>query len=472
MSLSRQLRTSIALVLGAAAVLALGACRDQRVLARVGSRVVTVDDFTDYARAARNRYPWLPDSTKRMLLDDLIRRELMMNEAQARGITSDTLLDAIRRTTADNLLGEALGRQISPAAPQVSDDEIAAYHRGLGTELHLQVIATLDSSGAIAAKRRVLAGERFADVARAYNTSGIVPPDGDLGWHTAGSAAPALDERVRNAKVGTLVGPVNAGADTWIVAVLLGRRKTAEVPPLSQLHDRIQALLAQRKQQAVVQRLVSDLRAEYHLTLDPAGPQALFTLAQAQNDTSGTTVAPDPGVALAHYDSPREGIVSYTLADALGDLRNGAQGPDFSSVPSIRSWILSRAVQKLVVLEAHRRLLDQEPEVQRAIRDRVDGAVIQSLYETEVLRAAQVTDDDLRAEYLRRTEGREVPPFEAMPAEMREQLRELTLQTRREQLLRAFTETLYRKYPVSVDEPLLKRVTLPLATSPAPPQNG
>src|SRR6185503_10325718 len=97
-------RAALAVFACAVAVAAASCTQDSRALARVGKKTITVAQFEEVARTAREQYPWLPDSAKRVLLDDLIRRELMLQEAEARGVTQDTLLRDIRRTAEENLM--------------------------------------------------------------------------------------------------------------------------------------------------------------------------------------------------------------------------------------------------------------------------------------------------------------------------------------------------------------------------------
>ena len=77
----------------------------------------------------------------------------------------------------------------------------------------------------------------------------------------------------------------------------------------------------------------------------------------------------------------------------------------------------------------------------------------------------------MRAEYQRRVGGMNPRPFEAMPPELREQLRSLTLETKRDERLKQFTSALRSKYPVAVNEALLRRLEWPAAQlAPGAPQ--
>src|SRR5699024_5938600 len=94
---SRHRPTLLAALLALALLATSCATRESQVLARVGDRTITVGEFLDVARASGGQYPWDPDSNKVVLLDDMIQRELLLLEAQSRGMTTDTLLTGVQR---------------------------------------------------------------------------------------------------------------------------------------------------------------------------------------------------------------------------------------------------------------------------------------------------------------------------------------------------------------------------------------
>ncbi len=453
-------RRRIALGFAAIAALTLASCATQsRPVAQVGPRTITAADLVAFASTAHGQYAWQPDSAKRMLLDDLIRRDLMLLEAEQRGVTQDTQLVLVRHAAEQELLLGALTEQLAPQNVPVSEAEIATFYDWHRTEHHLQVIHAATPLMAGQALARLRSGEPFRTVATAFNSSGVVPPDGDLGWIPGGAMPEPLDTRIREARVGELVGPVPAGDNWFIVRVL--ERRAGKLPPLASVQAEVLAQLKQRKHRAVVQHAIQTLKDEYRVRLEPGGGQELFMRAnRPAGDSTAAIQAEDSGVVLARYDTPA-GEARLTMADALGDLQSQSDRPNFSSLPSIQRWIESRVVQRLVVIEAHRRHLNEVPDIERAIQDRVDSRVLQSIFEAQVTSRLHVTEDDLRAEYLRRVQSPTAPPYESVPPEVKEQLRTFVVEGQRDAILRVYTDQLKRKYPVTVHESELKRVQLP-----------
>jgi hypothetical protein len=63
-------------------MLLLASCSNQgTVLAKVGTQEITTDDFADAAKGAAAQYPGKPDSAKAALLDDLVKREILVQGA-------------------------------------------------------------------------------------------------------------------------------------------------------------------------------------------------------------------------------------------------------------------------------------------------------------------------------------------------------------------------------------------------------
>jgi len=428
------------------------------VLARVGGRAITAEEFLDVARASRNQYPMVPDSAKRLLLDDMIRRELMLCEAEQQGLSRDTAISSIRRNAEEDLIMGVLSDQLATRNVPVSDAEIAAFYLWRKTEHHLEAIHTTHAAIAADASARIAAGELFEAVAAQLNVSGVVPPSGDLGFIPGGAVPEPLVSRMREAPIGEVFGPLPVGSDAWFLARVIERRP-AELPPQELVRDQLIQQLRQRKHRSQVQRSIESLRSDYRLRLEPGGAQELFARAAGMTDPSAEP-RPDHTIVLARYLGPR-GDTVFTVADAMREVESVADGPDFTSVPAIQRWLESHVMRRIVLAEARRRHLHEEPQTANRIEDRVDGILLQTIYDREVSMRVTINDDELREEYLMRAQGQNVAPFEQVPAGLREQLRSMAMELKRDRLLQQFTDALRRKYPVKVDEAVFRRLQWP-----------
>ena len=465
-SMPRSQRTTLALALLSVCVLA--SCgTEQRVLARVGTHVITADEFLEVARASQAQYPVPPDSAKRMLLDDMIRRELMLNEATRQGLTQDTMVMALRRGAEEELLLGSLTEQLGKREVPVSDAEIATFYAWRSTEHHLEAIHAPNPAIASYAATQLAAGEPFVNVAAQYNVSGVVPPNGDLGFMQGGALPEPLDTRVREAHIGEWFGPLQVGSDAWFIARVTERR-AADLPPQEMIREQLIQQVRQRKYRAQIQRSIESLRETYDVRLEPGGAQELFRRAGGTSD-SPQARRPEGEIVLARYRGIHSDTV-FTMADAMLEIGSIAEGPDFSSIPAIQRWTESRVIRRVVLAEARRRHLHEEPAAARRLEERIDGSSLQMLYDREVSMRVTLSDEALHQEYLQRTAGMGAPPFEQAPSNLLEQLRSMVMEARRDQLLQQFTDELRRKYPVTIDEALLKRLQWPVPSLELPRQ--
>lgn len=394
-------------VLPLCASLALGAAGCSSTsdeLIRVGDRVVTVEDFKAVARGNESAYLGVPDSAKALLLDDLVRRQLMLREADERGLPKDSAVVRFRRQTEDDVLWRALGSRLAPRDIGVSDGEVKQMAAWRDTASHMLVIYTLQRGAADAAVAELRAGADFASTADRFNPAGIMPPGGDLGFLVPGSLVAPLDRLLRTVPVGQLVGPVEAPGEGWFVIKVVARERRPQ-PPLETQAPLVREMLKQRKQRIVSLRAFDALKSEYHLAVDPAAAPLLYRRFHAPDEAQlqglgGVTLPPppaadDPLTVLATWDGGR-----FTLADALADLsRPDTEPPSWNVTPLITSWIEQRALHRIGLAEARRRRLQDEPAVRREIDERVNNFVLQSLYNTDIVPETDVREADVRAFY-------------------------------------------------------------------------
>ena len=100
-----------------------------QVLARVGDRVITTDDFKKEVQWRLSHHHPLPEKTA--LLDEMVARELALQKAKALGLQNDA---DVQRSYDDMLVGELKDRQLVPQveSAKISADEIkAAYQRDI-----------------------------------------------------------------------------------------------------------------------------------------------------------------------------------------------------------------------------------------------------------------------------------------------------------------------------------------------------
>lgn len=136
-----------AMACGAALLAGCGKCgapAEEKVIARINRYTMTVDDFKDEARlVAPNRYVGGdPAKVKEILLDEMITRKLLLEEAQRENFDKDKkFMKEIERYWEQALLKLLIKKKTEEVAEQVtvSDDEIRREYDRISAEEGAQV---------------------------------------------------------------------------------------------------------------------------------------------------------------------------------------------------------------------------------------------------------------------------------------------------------------------------------------------
>jgi hypothetical protein len=403
----------------AAAALALllaasGCGQPQTVLARVGSRTVTREDFETAASVSGGQYPEPPQQAKARLLDDLLKRELLLHLADERGLTHNAFTAQYRRNIEDQVLATAVTAQMTPPGVPVAEAEIEEFYRWVQISAHLQVLYSPDHALIDAGMARLRAGQPFAEVAPQVTPAGLLPPDGDLGDVTVGTMVDPLDALARTAPIGQLMGPVAGGGEGWFVVRVVSRHSVPAAAPLDAMRGQLTQMIRQRKMRTIAARAYLALRDQYQITLDPHGPEMLYLRMHGGGflPNGAAPALPDSNAALAHFVDAGGRSLTYRLSDALIDAqRPDRERPDASGTPALRLWIGQQVVQRVLLLEARRRGLDRDPQIVRRIDANVENGVLETVYGDEVAQAVSVTPDDVKQAY--EAQGSQYPHLDA-----------------------------------------------------------
>ena len=458
------------------AALLAGCSSGPNVLARVGDRTITTDDFLDVARRNQQQYAGPPEIVKSALLEDLVKRELLVLEAQKRGLVPADDLARVRREAEEQEAFRTLVERVAPRDVPVSEAEVQAFHRQRANEAHTLVVFTADHLSIEQALAEIRRGANFGTVADRFNSTGMTPSHGDLGFVAAGQMVQPIDQVIATGVVGQVVGPLESPGDGWFL-VKVTEHRPRQQEPLERERDMLRSMLQQRKQRVLLQRVQRELLAEYRVRLEPGGAQALFARYNAPKDTVlvGGSRLPVPAVptdqearqVLARFDGEGGKPALYTLGDAVGDLQDpGKVRPNLAMTPLIEQWLRSMTLQRVSLIEIRRRHLQEEPAIARLVRERVKNMLLQAAYNTLVVTATTASEEDTRAAFRRHAAqlvGKDGLPvtYEKLEPAMKQALQAEALEVKRDQRLTELTESLRRKYTPEIHRERLARVPWP-----------
>jgi parvulin-like peptidyl-prolyl isomerase len=461
------------------AALLAGCSSGPPVLAKIGDRRITVDDFLDAASRSQEQYAGSPDSAKAALLEDLVKRELVVSAAIQRGLVSPADQARMLQQAQEQLALRALIRQLAPRDVPVSDAEVQALYQKRAIETHTLIVFTPDRAACEQAFGEIQRGADFKATADRFNTTGMVPPGGDLGFITPGTLMPVLDDALTNGVPGKVLGPIESPTDGWFLVKVVERRPRPQ-EPFEQAREMLRQGLQQGKQRVLLNRVQRDLATQYHVTVEAGASQALFARYNSPKDTMAVGGSPVPVPApptpeearqvLVRYDGAdgKPGTGTYTLGDMMLDLQDASKPrPSWSVLPMIDQWLKNAVLQRVALIEARRRRLGEEPALARQARTQMENVLLQTAYEALVLNSAKIGDDDVQAAYLRHAAqllGKDGVPIEyaKLDPNIQKALQNEALEFARERRLKELTDALALQLKPVVYQDRLKRIPWPV----------
>ncbi|WP_224363470.1 peptidylprolyl isomerase [Hyalangium versicolor] len=307
----------LALVLGAAG--AVGCNKppqqetDDSVVATVNGEVLSRAEFEQelsrelsFAEAPE-RTPEEIEPAKRALVDTLVMRMLLLQEAKLQNLTvtpeevdrqmlrltgdyptdsfSDALaqgqlsLSELRARESQRLIIEKLFSQHVYSRVAVTEEELRAYfaaHEADFQEPEQVHAAQLVVKGLDEAKRvqaQLKSGKKFADLARRYSLSADAKVGGDLGFFPRGQMPPAFDEVVFNMRPGQVSDVVSTEYGYHLFKVI--EFKPGRKRDFTEVRSHVEARLVKAKQAEAQEAFEKELREKAKIWVNESALQVI-----------------------------------------------------------------------------------------------------------------------------------------------------------------------------------------------------
>ncbi|MGH7235308.1 MAG: peptidylprolyl isomerase [Nitrospiraceae bacterium] len=247
------------------------------VVVFVNGRPITQSEF-EY------RWSQLPESMqaryrqgggKRKFLDDLIMRELLLQEARKRGLdqTAD-FRERMERFKEQAVLDELTNQAVN-ATVEITNDELDSYYASHSAELlatgqvRAAQIVVETASQARDLKRRLDQGGDFAKLARRYSIDEDSRENGgDLGLYRRGRADRAVEAVLFTLRPGTVSEPIKTESGFYLIKVI--SREPGE--PLSghALRDRLRQEMSAETRRKRFEEFLSKLKSTARIRMAEA----------------------------------------------------------------------------------------------------------------------------------------------------------------------------------------------------------
>jgi peptidyl-prolyl cis-trans isomerase C len=258
-------------------LLAAGACSDKpadpsKALAVINGKEITVGEFdlrwSQMPESARMSYR-SPEGRKKFL-EELITRELLLQEAKKRGLDRDrTLVERVERFKERSILDSLMKEEVDSRVT-VTQDEIKAFYASHSEsfaaprESRVSHILVKTEAEALDLKKRLDQGEDFAGLARKVSLDLATRyKGGDLGVLKPGQMVPQFEQAVRNLKAGEISPPVSTQFGYHLIK--LNDRTAGTMRSLDEAKDQVKDQLLLEKKRKRFDELVASLRAKAKL---------------------------------------------------------------------------------------------------------------------------------------------------------------------------------------------------------------
>ena len=242
---------------------------ENQALATVNDQVITVGDFS-------KKWSELPEfiqevysgeNGRKELLDELINRELILQEAQKRKIDQKpeftNQVDRFReRLLLDVVLQEEVENRIT-----ISEEELSVYFKTHKDalppieEVRAQHILVKTNAEARDLLKKLSRGENFTRLAKAYSQdSGTKDHGGDLGLIRKGQTMPEFEAALFSLKPGQTSDVVKTSLGHHIIRVQ--DRRMVKPLDLQDARDEVRREVIKEKERKYFEELVSSLRAK------------------------------------------------------------------------------------------------------------------------------------------------------------------------------------------------------------------
>lgn len=250
---------------------------DEGVLAFVNGRQITQTEFDirwgELAEATRARYQ--KEGGKRLFLDELITRELLMQEARKLGLDqNDAIRDRVQRYKEQLILDELLKDRIK-AKVELTNEELDAFYEKhaheLLTPLKVRVWQMLlpNVSAAKDLEHQVNQGGDFVKFAQRYSIDGKTKAKGgDLGPYHQGLVVPEVDAVIHTLKPDLISAPIKTEAGYYLVKITPLDKEIIQADVA--VRERLRQELLNEKRRKRFDGVIADIRANAVIRLADA----------------------------------------------------------------------------------------------------------------------------------------------------------------------------------------------------------
>jgi peptidyl-prolyl cis-trans isomerase C len=235
-------------------------------LATVNGTPITQNFFDFYVKAAAGKQASaLSDDQKQNALDNLIRAQLVAQQAVKDGVDKSTETEDLLELTRLNVLQQTMEERYLKDKKPTDQELHQEYETQVANlpklEYHARHILVATEPFAQKVIERLEKGNKFEDIAKQESMDSSKDNGGDLGWFTPDRMVKPFAEAVTSLKAGEFTKKPVQTQYGWHVIQLVDTRDLAP-PPFDQVKQRLEQVVQAKKFKAYTDDLMKNAKID------------------------------------------------------------------------------------------------------------------------------------------------------------------------------------------------------------------
>jgi foldase protein PrsA len=367
------------LVLISGALLAGCGGSGDRVIAKVGDYEITAEEFTQFYPTDYLAFAGPDDEYVRLeeFLDSLMIIHMLVQAAYEKGIDRSQELARVVLANKDRFLLDVLYKQEVVDKAAVSDAEVRDFWDHLENKIRASHIVVDDKDTAQALFERLKAGESFEKIAFEHSIDPLAKRDkGDLGYFTWGALVDEVQEVAFQMEPGELSPPVESNLGFHLIK-LVDKMPNEQRRDFKTMKLELEQQIRARKSYSEQKDFFKYITETYPVTIDTTSCAYLLHKREQMYPPMLLETLPRNDFDVEQLDrNERELIIGswdggqMTVVEYLEEIQKipAKVRPDLDMYDSLALVIAAIKRQDILLIDAHRRGLDSDPEMARKLK--------------------------------------------------------------------------------------------------------
>ena len=384
---------------------------EQKIVAKVGDRVITVEDLEKEWRAAsRLIIRGMSElQRKKELVDKLISDQVVIMEAYKQGIDNEVEADTNLAEQKDRLLSMVLYTKEIADKVKVTESEMKQEYQMMQEEVHASHILLETKEQADSIYQMLKEGADFAQLAKERSIDPSAKDNaGDLGFFSWGKMVPEFQEVAFKMKEGEISRPVQTSFGWHIIKLI--ERRGVEQPPYEEAKGVIQSTLEKAKRENRVKEYFQELRKKVGFKINEEVLDLLISKKEElPPDTLGLQRMGD-FLDISKFTPEEKEMTLFTYKDGKVTAEEFAQQfneipqryrPRLSDREKIKEYAFQTLVKDLILDVAREENLEESEEFKRDWTGVKEQEMAKRMRTEVILKGVEVSDDEIQSYYER-----------------------------------------------------------------------